>query len=226
MSQVPHFCRLRCPECFTSFPAEIIRSTGSGGFLESDLCYRAGNIFVYPFLVVVCPGCRFAAWASEFDYLAEFPQYSEYHPIRRALGEFLREQRRLYPGSERYRLAAETAMRKGASELKLAHLYLRGAWCAREEKNREAESYHQEEAVRHFRKALSEGLYGMDAAVACYLVGELCRRLGRFTEALAVFAGVKESALPDWLRPGFAAMRERARLKDDTPQVLPRNLSE
>jgi len=112
--------------------------------------------------------------------------------------------------------------RRGAPALRLAHLHLRGSWCAREERNREAESYHQREALRHFREALAEGLSGIEAAVVAYLVGELYRRLGRFTEALAAFEKVEEEALPAWLRPGFHAMQECARLKDDTPQVFPR----
>jgi len=218
---VPEFCRMRCPECYTNFPAEVLRDTGSGGLLESDLCYRAGNIFVYPFLVVVCPACRFAGYFAEFEFLGEFPRYSEYHPLKRVMGEFLKDQRRLYPGSEKYRLAASAARRRGAPAMQLAHLHLRGSWCARQEKNLEAERHHQEEAVRYFRKAAAEGLSGIEAAFVAYLIGELCRRLGRFTEALEAFAEVEEGALPQWLRPGFADMRERARHKDGTPQILP-----
>ncbi|MEW6173743.1 MAG: DUF2225 domain-containing protein, partial [Bacillota bacterium] len=203
MSLVPIFCRLRCPECNTTFPAEIMRGTGSGGFLESDLCYRAGSIFVYPFFVVVCPGCRFAANYEEFDYLGEFPQYSDYHPIKRALGQFLREQRALFPGSEKYRLAVISLRRKKAAVLRLAHLHLRGSWCARNEGDGKAERYHQEQAVRLFRDGLAQGCSGVETAMLTYLVGELYRRLGRFAEAEAVFEGVREDLLPDWLRPGF-----------------------
>lgn len=222
MTLIPQFCRMRCPQCYANFPAEVIRDTGSGGVLESDLCYRAGGIFVYPFLVVVCPGCRFAAYFAEFEFLGEFPRYSEYHPLKQAMGEFLRNQRRLYPGSEKYRLAADAARRKGAPAMHLAQLHLRGSWCARQEKNLEAERYHQEEAVRNFRRAAAEGSNGVEAAFTAYLIGELCRRLGRFTEALEAFAAVEGGTLPQWLRPGFADMRERARQKDDSPQMLPK----
>lgn len=211
---------MRCPECNTNFPAEIIKSTGSGGVLESDLCYRAGGIFVYPFFVVVCPGCRFAAYHEEFVFLGEFPRYSHYHPIQRVLGEFLRGQRRLYPGSEKYRLAAISMRRKKTDVLQQAHLHLRGSWCARQEGDAAAERYHQEQAVRNFRQVLQES-GGVEAAVASYLVGELCRRLGRFGEAEAAFACVEEGTLPAWLRPGFTAMRERARRGDSAPQMLP-----
>lgn len=197
-----------------------MRSTGSGGVLESDLCYRAGNIFPYPFFVVVCPGCKFAAYHAEFEFLREFPQYSEHHPLQRVLGEFLREQRLLYPGSEKYRLAVLAAKKKGKSSLDLAYLHLRGSWCAREEKNREAERYHQEEAAKYFALALSEGLAGMEAAVVGYLIGELKRRLGAFDQALAAFASVDPAFLPDWLQAGLHAMRERAVLRDATPQML------
>ncbi|MGQ9512718.1 DUF2225 domain-containing protein [Thermodesulfitimonas sp.] len=221
MGQILEFCRLRCPECYTTFPAEIMRSTGSGGVLESDLCYRAGNIFPYPFFVVVCPGCRFAAYHQEFDFLCEFPHYSEYHPLQRALGTFLREQRRLYPGSEKYRLAVQSAQKRGAGALAIAYLHLRGSWCAREEKNREAERYHQEEARRHFGAALS-GLTGMEAAIVGYLIGEISRRLGEFDRALVAFASVDLESLPEWLRPGFLTVRERAACGDGAPQILRR----
>jgi len=221
MSQVIEFCRLRCPECYTTFPAEILRSTGSKGVLESDLCYRAGNIFPYPFFVVVCPGCRFTAYHETFEFLRAFPHYSEYHPLKRALGTFLREQRRLYPGSEKYRLAVLSAQKKGASALAVAYLHLRGAWCAREEKNQEAERFHQKEARRHFRAALPE-LEGTEAAVVNYLVGELSRRLGEFDQALVAFAAVDAETLPEWLRAGFRLVQERAAVKDGTPQVIRR----
>ncbi|MEW6183169.1 MAG: DUF2225 domain-containing protein [Bacillota bacterium] len=225
MSLVPVFCRLRCPECYTAFPAEVMKGTGSGGFLESDLCYRAGSIFVYPFFVVVCPGCRFAANYEEFDYLGGFPRYSEYHPIQRALGKFLREQRALYPGSEKYRLAVIWQRRRKAPVMRLARLHLRGSWCARYEGDPEAERYHQEQAVRLFQGALAQGCGGVEAAVTGYLVGELYRRLGRFSEAESVFGGLKEDSLPEWLRPGFRAMRDLAALRDDSPKVLPSNYS-
>lgn len=223
MTPVPVFCRMRCPECDTNFPAEIVRSTGSGGVLESDLCYRAGGLFVYPFLVVVCPGCRFAAYHQEFVLLGEYPRYSQYHPIQRALGEFLRARRRLYPGSEKYRLAALSSRRRNAYALQQAHLHLRGSWCARKEGDAAAERYHQEQAVRLFRDGLVQGCSGVETAMLTYLVGELYRRLGRFAEAEAAFDGVREDLLPDWLRPGFAAMRERARRRDSLPQMLPRD---
>lgn len=220
MNLIPIFCRLRCPECNTNFPAEIIKSTGPGGVLESDLCYRAGGVFVYPFFVVVCPGCRFAAYHEKFVFLGEFPKYSQYHPIQRVLGDFLREQRRLYPGSEKYRLAVVSSRRKKADVHHIAYLHLRGSWCAREEGNAEAERFHQEQAVRSFRQVFREGS-GVEAATAAYLVGELCRRLGRFDEAEDAFAKVEDGALPVWLRPGWEAMRERARRRDSTPQMLP-----
>jgi hypothetical protein len=212
---------MRCPECNTNFPAEIVKSTGSGGVLESDLCYRAGGLFVYPFMVVVCPGCRFASYHQEFVFLGEYPRYSQYHPIQRALGEFLRAQRRLYPGSERYRLAALSMQRKNADVLQRAHLYLRGSWCARKEGDAAAERYHQERAVRGFREVFRQEAGGAGAAIAAYLVGELCRRLGWFGEAEAAFACVNFSVLPVWLQKGFIEMRERARRGDNTPQMLP-----
>ncbi|ACX52260.1 hypothetical protein Adeg_1142 [Ammonifex degensii KC4] len=216
------FCRLRCPRCFTSFPAEIALSTGAKGRLSSDLCYRGEGSFVYPYLVVVCPGCGFTSYHQEFDYLAELPRYSPYHPVGRALKNFLQERRHLYPGSEKYRLAAEDAKRRGSSHLDIAHLHLKGSWCAREEGNLEAERYHQEEALHHFRLALKEVVEARDVAVIRYLEGELCRRLGRFEEAEKAFAAIAPTDLPYWLRAAFERMRELATRHDASPQELPR----
>ncbi|RDV80942.1 DUF2225 domain-containing protein [Ammonifex thiophilus] len=216
------FCRLRCPRCFTSFPAEIALSTGTKGRLSSDLCYRGEGTFVYPYLVVVCPGCGFTSYHQEFDYLAELPKYSPYHPVGRALKNFLQERHHLYPGSEKYRLAAEDAKRRGSSPLAVAHLHLKGSWCAREEGNREAERYHQEEALRHFRLALGEVEEGRDAAVIRYLVGELCRRLGRFEEAEEAFGSITLRDLPYWLHNALRRMQKLAAQHDSSPQELPR----
>ncbi|MEW6173744.1 MAG: hypothetical protein AB1510_11895, partial [Bacillota bacterium] len=59
-------------------------------------------------------------------------------------------------------------------------------------------------------------------AMLTYLVGELYRRLGRFAEAEAVFEGVREDLLPDWLRPGFRAMRKLVEIKDGSSKTLPK----
>ncbi|MGO0122437.1 DUF2225 domain-containing protein [Desulfothermobacter acidiphilus] len=213
-------CRLRCPRCLTTFPAEIALSTGVRGHLSSDLCYRGEEGFLYPYLVVVCPGCGFTGYHQEFDYLATLPRYSAYDPIGRLFQKYLQERRNLYPGSKKYWLAAKEAQRRGNPALAIGHLYLKGSWCAREEGDAVAEREHQEAALRYFRLALQEVEEARDLAVLRYLEGELCRRLGRFNEAMEAFAQLLPSDLPYWLRPALGRMLELAIQGDASPQKL------
>jgi len=217
MLTTPIPCRLLCPACLATFPAELMKTVGTGGWLESDLCYRSYATFPYPFLVAVCPCCHWAAYIRDFDKLAYLPRYSD-SEMAEALRAYLREQRVLYPGSRRYRLAADAYARAGTPPQGVGDLHLRAVWCARHEKADETERRHLREALGWFELALARDLSRFERARVTYLLGELNRRLGRFEEAVRWFEGVGPA--PDWLRSWTARMSALAREGNSRLQVL------
>jgi len=220
-TNLPHFARLRCPDCGTTFPAEVMESTGTGGTVESDLCYRGSGTFAYPYFVAVCPGCGTAAYVRDYEYLGRMPHYSPYDPIGRKLAAFLKEQRKLFPGILKYEMAARAYINKKAPALTIAYVYLRGSWCARHGNDRDAERRFQREALHWFKVALAQGVSTqVETAVVTYLIGELNRRLRRFEEAVAWFERIPAS-VPAWLAPGVRQMRDLAEQGDASPCTLP-----
>lgn len=85
-----------------------------------------------------------------------------------------------------------------ATTLKVADAYLKAAWMAGDEKNRLAAQRFRQQAIRHFALAL-EGRAVKDDLLSdlTYLVGDLYRRIGNFTEALQWFDRVQ--AAQPWL---------------------------
>lgn len=218
MLKNPVPCRLLCSACLATFPAEVMEMvTGPEGWVESDLCHRSYGVFPYPFLVAVCPCCHWAAYVHDFEKLAYLPRYSD-SDMARVLREHLREQRRLYPGSRKYQLAAASYARAGTPPQGVAELHLRGVWCARYENDTAWEQYHLEEAVRWYERAVSEGLSGFGEKRAVYLLGELNRRRGRFEEAVRWFDRL--GTAPDWLQSWAGRMRALACERVSAVQVL------
>ncbi|MCK6439121.1 MAG: DUF2225 domain-containing protein, partial [Planctomycetes bacterium] len=106
--------------------------------------------------------------------------------------------------------AAVLAVYLGKSNAEVANLYLQATWCSRlDGEPEDAERRARKKAVEYLEKALEEDEFtDSDKPVVLYLVGELCRRLGRPTEALLAFAKMDNyEKIEDWL----AEWRERQR---------------
>lgn len=217
MIKSPVPCRLLCSECLATFPAEVMEMTGTGGWLESDLCYQSHGTFPYPYLVAVCPCCGWAAYIRDFEKLAYLPRYSG-GIMAKALRDYLREDRLRFPGSKKYSLAAASYARAGVPPVFIGDLHLRAVWCARQERSPEVEDHHLEAALLWFERAQAGGLSGFEAARAAYLLGELNRRLSRFDEAVRWFNRVDPA--PVWLRSWAERMCLLAREKNFVLQVL------
>lgn len=218
----PRFVRLRCPDCGTVFPAEVMDSSGTGGRVESDLCYHGAGTFAYPYFVAVCPGCRSAAYVRDYEYLGAMPNYPPYHPLGQELAAFLKEQRRLFPPTVKYEIAVRSYINRGAPAITIAYLCLRGSWCARYGNDRATERRYQAEAIRWFKEALAQGSSTrVEAAIVTYLIAELNRRLGQFAEALDWFERIP-AHIPSWLKPGVRLVQDLAARGDASPCTLPR----
>ena len=83
--------------------------------------------------------------------------------------------------------------------METAQAYLKAAWMAEDETNIDSGNRFREHAKAYFAKALENHEVEEEekVPVITYLVGELNRRLGRFSEAIEWFSRVKSEDL--WL---------------------------
>lgn len=185
---------LTCPVCGTRFVSQRIASTNSVG---QDTDFRPITIGLdpQPHYVHVCPRCMFAAFEGDYetaqDPVRNFVLAREHHPEELVAGGG----RAALSGSTKYLLAARCYRHDTrASDLRLADLYLRASWCARQESLPEREAESQCEAIMLFEKALDASEVAEDQArTILYLLGELYRRVGRFEFAIAMFDRALES---------------------------------
>ena len=180
--------RLTCPVCGTTFSSQAIGSTNRIG-QDTDFRPHAAGLDPIPHYIHVCPQCCFAAFQGDFEHVE--PEVRR-HVLAGDIGadEIIgAEPRGALKGSTKYLLAARCyEYDSRATTLRLADLYLRASWCARQEGRRQRERECQTEAVLRFEKALEDGeVEEGQLQVTLYLIGELYRRLGLFELAVDYF---------------------------------------
>ncbi len=179
---------LTCPVCATRFTSQRIVSMHSIG-QDTDFRPHSGGVDPQPHYVHACPKCMFAAFELDYqtlqDPVREFVMRLGHRP-----DQVLLDQDRIdLSGSTKYLLAARCYSHDSrASDLRLADLYLRASWCARQENLVEREHEAQCQAALLFEKALEVGEVADDQLkTILYLLGELYRRVGRYELATALF---------------------------------------
>ena len=179
---------LTCPVCDMRFQSHRIASTNSMG-QDTDFRPHVAGADPQPHYVHVCPHCKFAAFELDYelmpDTVREFMHSGQYRPEE----VILRSDAAEMSGSTKYLLAVLCyAHDSRASELRLAALYLRASWCARQEGLPDREREVQCQAALLFEKALAgEEIAEDQLKTIQYLLGELYRRIGRHELALAMF---------------------------------------
>jgi hypothetical protein len=106
------------------------------------------------------------------------------------------------PGSispaQKYEWLANIFVLRNMPSIETAQTYLKAAWTAEDETNIDSANRFREHAKAYFAKALeSHEMEEEKVPVITYLVAELNRRLGKFSEALEWFSRVKSEDL--WL---------------------------
>jgi uncharacterized protein (DUF2225 family) len=204
--------RLRCPVCKKKFCTLSVLSY-SVLDQDTDFCPRGVGLGALPHLVHVCPNCYFAAFEGGFDGVEEGVREAVLSGAVRAEDVVGTEPAEALAGSTRYLLAARCYERDSrCSTLKLADLYLRASWCARQEGRREREREAQQEAVIRFEKAVEDGeVEAQQLQVILYLMGELYRRIGLFRVAVDYFdqAASVEEPSEDGSRLGLLIKHQR-----------------
>jgi len=204
-----------CALCGQKFTDQIVGSCSTGGS-DSEFRPRYLGMSPIPYFIHTCPHCHFADDSHKAN-LSE----AEKQKIHKYLEEYCRKHKcsQMKP-SEKYEILAQTRELRGLPPLKVAEAYHKAAWMADDEKNSvEAKRFRQQASRR-----LAEALEGREVKEELrpnltYLVGELHRRTGDFTEALQWFGRVQ--APQPWLAALVKQQRELAAQHNAEPAGMP-----
>ena len=155
---------------------------------DSDFCSHYKDFNPYYYTVWVCPHCGYAATESDFSKLtaASHKKISEFLKGRSINVNFGGE-RNAEQAVATFKLALFYAEMGDFVASKLAGLYLKLAWIYREGGQAEEEKQALDKARVNYQKAMEKErppFGGMSDTAACYLVGELSRRVGDLETAL------------------------------------------
>lgn len=187
-----------CPICKTSFTSFQIRS--SAVFVEkreSDfhVIYRGTSPLHYS--IIVCPECYYAASNKSFNKEIPAKQADQLAvalmQLRPAQKEEFGKERTPEQALKCFQQAIRTAQLKKAPPEELAGLLLGSAWIARETLKFDLESTYLNEALNQYLEAFQNGsgrVGNLSDVKATYLIGELHRRIGNFSEAVNWFNNV------------------------------------
>lgn len=203
---------LTCPLCGSTFTTNLVGSF-SIGEKESDFCPRYLGMSPLPFFVHDCPGCGYVGYEVDFEPIDAGRIVEK---LTKALKGMAQGER--LTGLDKYRRMAILGVERGSKNVEIADAYLKASWCARVEGldgGREC----QEKAIRYFELALAANEPSRDEKpVVTYLVGELCRRVGRVEPARKWLTKVEPGEnVPAWL----IDWRDAALNKLEQPDAAP-----
>lgn len=198
MSTIPYFDRkYTCPICNMEFTSLAVRSSMTYvEKRESDFHTIYKGISPLHYSMIVCPICNYAASTSMFPKPLS-PRQAE--QLGKALLQL--KDNDINFGLERdenialrsFQLAVRTAQLKKVSAGELGGLLLSTAWMAREIGDREMEETYLKEALASYLSAFETGsasIGNLTDIQAMYLIGELYRRCGNYSEAVNWFNNV------------------------------------
>ncbi|MCL2699205.1 MAG: DUF2225 domain-containing protein [Defluviitaleaceae bacterium] len=199
-----------CPVCNKIFSDVMLRKVKCRFLhIDSDLRARYHPFDPIYYDVILCHFCGYTAMHSHFDQISEKQidlifdavnpqyQYKEY-PLMLSAAD----------AAERYLLALLCATIKRVRPSEKAMLCLRLAWLLRDQKEAERELEFLLFALQGFELAYENEnfpMYGMESETLCYLIGELCRRVGRHDDSMRHLSRVITS------RSASNRLKERAR---------------
>ena len=190
--------KFSCPLCMTNFTSlQIKSSTVYVEKRESDFrtVYRGHSPFHY--YIIVCPTCEYAKTVSTFNTPLDKEKaliLSEaLYQLRSPETFSHQEERDLDTALECFQLGIRTAQLLQVPSGELAGIILGTAWIAREMENTKLENYYIEQAVAHYVKAYqqsSQSIGNLSDIQVLYLIGELYRKIGNYSESLTWFSRV------------------------------------
>lgn len=204
-----------CALCGQKFAEQIVGSSSIGG---RDSEFRPEYLGMPPlaYFVHSCPSCRF----TDYNHRITLTE-GEKEKLRAFLQEYAQQHdgQKLRP-SQKYEIVAHSLEIRGLPSLQLGDTYIKAAWMADDEGEQKAAQEYRRQAIRH----ISQSLAGQEVEEKIrpnltYLVGELNRRTGRFSEALEWFDRVQ--APQPWLAALVKQQRDLASRRQSGRASLP-----
>jgi len=165
-----------------------------------------------------CKKCNFSGYYEDFEkeYTTEEKQ-SIINVISKYKGKKLNEY-------QECNVAAEIKIALNETNNEIANCYLVGSYMARDYNADENERYHfQEKAIQYFEKGIDKNEFKEDLnyeATINYLIGELYRRIGKFSEAIKYFdLAITAQNKEDWLEEITLKQKEMALSNDSNNKI-------
>lgn len=198
MQTLEHFYekKMTCLLCGKSFNTLRVRSRFSIPYkIDSDFCphYREGNQNPHFYFINVCPECGFA-FSEEFsDYFPSGSREAILSQIGRWTKRDFGQVRDIHQALDAIKLAILAGSLKKEKNTILAGLCLRLAWLYRYENNLEQEKRFLSLAVDSYQQAFVHSDFvgtSMSELQVLFMIGELNRRLGQYTNAVTYFSKI------------------------------------
>jgi len=191
MSDSLYSKKVACPICgkqFSSMKAKI--SSCKVEKRDEDFCTHYENLNPIYYDIFVCPFCAFAASETSFSDISE----GEIKLIKdafsgRIVGRSFCTERSLKDAIGTCKLAINTAEIRKAKPSVLAGLCLKLAWLYRFAADKQEDIF-LSYALNNYLEAFSTEEFpigNLNEISVMYLIGELSRRLGKFSDAIAWF---------------------------------------
>lgn len=182
-----------CPVCNSHFKTKTVKSKSPRVISkDSDFFIRYSVVNPYFYDVILCNSCGYAAMRSDFDNIKTYKKELVFSNVTpkwkpREYPDILDEKLAI----ERYKLALLNALLLDFSDSTKAMISLKIAWMNRLLDNTEQEKIFLGQALDGFNDAYIYEvfpIYGLQRDSLMYLLGELNRKLGNFSEALQWFS--------------------------------------
>lgn len=206
--------KLRCPKCNTGFYTNVLRSFGQMG-AYTDFCPIYSGAPALFNLIVICPMCGYTAYMDKFEISAK--------NVANGSGQWDEKEEPATPtGPMKFLRAAEQYKKDGAPPAMIADLYLKAFWCFHYGEFKDADKQRiLADAIFHFQETLDKGAApkGQENEYR-YLLGELSRRAGRFSEAAEWFGKMDRATTQPDLYALSVRMGNLASAKDASDQTV------
>ena len=182
-----------CPVCNSHFKTKTVKSKSPRVISkDSDFFIRYSVVNPYFYDVLVCNSCGYAAMRSDFDNIKTFKKDLVLSNVTpkwkpREYPDILDEKLAI----ERYKLALLNALLLNLADSTKAMISLKISWMHRLLNNTDQEKIFLGQALEGFNNAYIYEvfpIYGLQRDSLMYLLGELNRKLGNYSEALQWFS--------------------------------------
>jgi hypothetical protein len=206
--------KLRCPKCNTGFYTNVLGSYGTMGSY-SDFCPIYTGAPALFNLIVICPMCDFTAYMNRFEILPRGAVDGS--------GQWDEKEEPASPfGPLKFLKAVDTYKKEGAPPAVIADLYLKAFWCFHYGEFKDADKQRiLSDTIFLFQEAIERLAYpkGQENEYK-YLLGELSRRAGRFSEAVEWFEKLDNAGADPNLIILADRMRKLAAENDSSDQTV------